>query len=61
MSCGNDSKVLLWDLNKLDEKRKEINFTEEYKFHTKSVGDIAPHFFHADVFITGDDDGQLAM
>ena len=61
MSCGNDSRVLMWDINKCEEKRREFNATEEFKFHAKSVGDLASHFYHGDVFMTGDDDGQIAI
>jgi len=51
----------MWDLNKPDEKRREVRFTQEFKYHTKCVGDIASHFYHGDVFITGDDDGELVI
>lgn len=48
-------------MGKISEKKHTTNESREFKFHNKSVGDIATHFHHGDIFITGDDDGQIAM
>lgn len=61
MSCDNEGQVLLWDINKLEEKRRDVNYRESFKFHEKSVGDISAHRFHSDFFMTGDDEGKLAL